>query len=442
MTEKTLSGRLSAYDAGLALLLLFTLAAIGYFVFGSNPESHRRYTAALLEFSLADGLLMEDLYRLETGGLSHYDTLVANERILRSAEHRLSHLPPHLEGSAELGRLVTELATLLNQKLAHMEDYKTTRAALRAGMDSLGALADEVRRSPGGAQIPRELLADTANRMLVFVNDPAARHREAVEALLDQIEGQAAGLPLSEPPPALGNFAGRAAAIVSNTVASQEQRRAITAIPLSTAGAQLSYAYHRAHQHSRQNAVAFMSAVLATLIAVMIVLTYINRWRTFQAEADIEARQQSLAAALKEARAQTATLSKGEAAAAATLAEERLAALLRHTFETIAIISREENFIFLSPAVTAMLGLSEKELIGKSVYEGIHADDLIRVKDYLTRAQKELQTDQTISYRLMDARGKWHLVESFASNQYSNPAIRGMVLNTRRLDATPDAAPQ
>ena len=84
-----------------------------------------------------------------------------------------------------------------------------------------------------------------------------------------------------------------------------------------------------------------------------------------------------------------------------------------------------------------MLGLPEQELIGRSVFEGIHADDLIRVKDYLTRAEKELQTAQTISYRLMDAHGKWHTMETFASNQYSNPAIRGMILNTRRLDARP-----
>jgi hypothetical protein len=39
----------------------------------------------------------------------------------------------------------------------------------------------------------------------------------------------------------------------------------------------------------------------------------------------------------------------------------------------------------------------------------------------------------------MDAFGKWHLVETFASNQASNPAVRGMVLNTRRLGMAPDS---
>lgn len=39
----------------------------------------------------------------------------------------------------------------------------------------------------------------------------------------------------------------------------------------------------------------------------------------------------------------------------------------------------------------------------------------------------------------MDAFGKWHLVKTFASNQASNPAVRGMVLNTRRLGMAPDS---
>lgn len=40
----------------------------------------------------------------------------------------------------------------------------------------------------------------------------------------------------------------------------------------------------------------------------------------------------------------------------------------------------------------------DKEMIGKSVYEGIHADDIIKVQDYLARAQRELPTEQNVRY--------------------------------------------
>jgi PAS domain S-box-containing protein len=149
--------------------------------------------------------------------------------------------------------------------------------------------------------------------------------------------------------------------------------------------------------------------------------------------------QAALKSAVKEAKVQSETVKRGEREQSALLAEERHNALVRHAFELMAILSRQENYIHVSPACEAFFGLTDKEMIGKSVYEGIHADDIIKVQDYLARAQRELPTEQTIQYRVMDAFGKWHLVETFASNQASNPAVRGMVLNTRRLGMAPDS---
>ncbi|MCF6285774.1 MAG: PAS domain S-box protein, partial [Candidatus Hydrogenedentes bacterium] len=404
------------FDAILAALLLFTLGIIGYFVYSANPKAHRSYGVALLEFEMSDRQLTEDLYRLQAGELSHYDGLVADVRSLRQAEHQLSRLPAHVEDFTELNDLVTQLAALVNQKLDRVEDFKSALAALRVGMDNLPALANEVRRSPEGSQISKAFLSDMLNNMLVLIDDPAAHHLDVVLAQLDLIAKRVEGITEADGTTPLQHFAQRTAAVVHYEQQATGHLRDITALPLSGTIAQLSYAYHNAHQKSRIRAVAFVSTVLAAMIVFFVVLTYFTRWRTAQREAAIEEKQRSLARALREARAQTATLKKGEVADATILAEERLATLLNNTFDMVCIISREENFIFISPAVTPMLGLSREELIGRSVYEGIHDDDLIRVKDYFTRAQKELQTTQTVSYRLMDAHGKWHVVETFASN--------------------------
>ena len=51
-------------------------------------------------------------------------------------------------------------------------------------------------------------------------------------------------------------------------------------------------------------------------------------------------------------------------------APERLKALIAHSFEVVAIASRQDNYIYVSPASREIYGLTEKELIGKSVYEG------------------------------------------------------------------------
>ena len=433
--------RLRAFDLLLAVLLVLTLIAIGYSVKNSSVDAHRDYVSDLIEFSLVERAVTQDLYRIDSGELAHYDTLVANVRRLRQAERRLNQLPAHVAGSAELNQLTTELAVFLNDSHYYIEDYKSTISAMRAGLDNLSALAENVQDYGLGNKISQAYLADTYRDMLTYVSEPAPRRLAMVEARLDFLNEQLSGLTEATPAPSLRRFTDRAVAIISDKQDGSELLQAIAGVPLAGTAAKLDYAYHRAHQGYRIKSVAITATILAGMITFFVVLTYATRWRTARKEAGIAEKQESLATALKEARAQSDTLRKGEASEATILAEERTAALLRHTFETVAIVSREENYIYLSPAVEQMLGLREKELIGRSVYEGIHTDDLIRVKDYFEQAQKELQTEQTITYRLMDASGKWLHVETFASTQYSNPAIRGMILNTREL-GEPSEAPK
>jgi PAS domain S-box-containing protein len=430
--------RLRAFDLFLAVLLVLTLIAIGYSVRNSSVDAHRDYISDLIEFSLVERAVTQDLYRVDSGELAHYDSLVANVKKLRQAERRLNQIPAHVAGSAELNRLTTELAVRLNDTHYYIEDYKSTMSAMRAGLDNLSVLAGNVQNYGQGNTISQSYLADTFQDMLTYVSEPAPRRRAKVEARLEFLSEQLSKLTETVPAPSLQRFADRAAAILADKQIGGELLQEIASVPLASTAARLDYAYHRAHQGYRIKSVAITATILAGMITFFVVLTYATRWRTARKEAVIAEKQDSLAAALKEARAQSDTLRKEEASEATILAEERTAALLRNTFETVAIVSREENYIYISPAVEQMLGLREKELIGRSVYEGIHADDLIRVKDYFEQAQKELQTEQTITYRLMNASGKWLHVESFASTQYSNPAIRGMVLNTRDLGEAPN----
>jgi len=219
-----------------------------------------------------------------------------------------------------------------------------------------------------------------------------------------------------------------------------EQRRAVDelsakigALPLAPRARELALHY----QGVRDGRTSFRAALFAGGGGLLVLLGYGGAvwmlWRERRRTAASEVARNELKATLKETRLEQAALRTDAQEDRGRLMEERHRALARHAFDVMAILSREENYIHVSPASESIYGLTEKEMIGKSVYEGIHADDIIKVQDYLTRAQRGLQMDQSIQYRVMDAYGKWHLVETHASNQASNPAIRGMVLNTRRL---------
>ncbi len=430
--------KLTSFDVLLVGLVLCSLCFIGYFVYSAKPNDHESYMVALLDFSMADDLLTEDFYRLQSGALTNFDALVSDKHLVHEAEHRLSRLPAYLKDNETLDKLIIQLTVQVNQKLNDMEDFKSALAGMRSSLDNLEALAEEVGRSPEGAQLTRPFLSETLSAVMEFVDDPTPRDLERIQGKLDEMNVLLAAQPEVDGTTPLHLFAARTKDVVDYRTRSSELLQAIAAIPVSNTAAELSYTYQYQHQQHRLWNSTALAILLALVIIAFAVLTYMTLRYARRHEIAVEAKQKSLDVALKDARDQSATLRRGEADGAVMLAEERLVTLLRNTFEMVSIISREENYIFLSPAVERVLGLPQKELIGKSVYEGIHGDDIIRVKDYFAQAQKELQTEQTISYRLMDAFGKWHVVETFASNQYTNPAIRGMVLNTRRLDVVAD----
>ncbi len=430
---------ITSFDILLVALILSTLGFLAYFVYSANPPAHQRYSRALLEFSLVDGKLTEDLYRMDAGELNNFDPLVSDMRLLVTHEYTLAQLPSTTAGNPALHDALAQLRKALHEKLGRLEDFKSSWATMRAMMDSLPANGDAVLRSSAGAAVPSSAVTGLLERIYVFLDEPNATNQEFLKEELDRLTALAGTPVAGEPRTALQQFTHMASLVVRHKERSVHELERISAIPVRTAAAHLTDTYLSAYQAKRYQSAWIVALFMGALLLTFVAITYVTQWRTARREAVVAEQQGALKEAIKEARIQTATLRRGEVSDATLLAEERMAALLCHTFEIAAIVSREEHFIFLSPAVETVLGIPEKELIGKSVYEGIHADDLIRVKDYLTRAQKELQTEQSIRYRVMDAFGKWHVVETFASNHYSNPAIRGLVLNTRPLDGAPAA---
>lgn len=110
--------------------------------------------------------------------------------------------------------------------------------------------------------------------------------------------------------------------------------------------------------------------------------------------------------------------------------EARFRSLVQNGNDLIAIIDPNANYKYVAPTSLKVLGIPAEEFIGKNAFEYIHKEDVPRVLKDL----EQLKTGGRITikpYRFKDAQGNWRWIETDLTNHLSNPAIEGIVANTK-----------
>jgi diguanylate cyclase (GGDEF)-like protein/PAS domain S-box-containing protein len=89
--------------------------------------------------------------------------------------------------------------------------------------------------------------------------------------------------------------------------------------------------------------------------------------------------------------------------------------------------------LFVSPSVERVLGYSPGELEGTPLLSMLHPDDIARGREALSRAGRPAPGAPTdpAEYRVRHRDGRWVDVESVATNLMDDPAIGGIIVNTR-----------
>ena len=111
--------------------------------------------------------------------------------------------------------------------------------------------------------------------------------------------------------------------------------------------------------------------------------------------------------------------------------EERFRSLVQNASDMIAILNAEARVVYLSPASQRILGISSSDRLGRDGFELIHPKDQPRVKamfdELLGKPGKSLRTE----YRVRHADGSWRVLESSMTHLLHNPAVNGVVVNSR-----------
>ncbi len=111
--------------------------------------------------------------------------------------------------------------------------------------------------------------------------------------------------------------------------------------------------------------------------------------------------------------------------------EEQFRALLQNSSDAISIIDRKGIIIFESSERNKISDFDIEELLHKSFFDIVHPDDVGQVnavfKEALVNPGKQIKKE----YRSLHKNKRWIYVESIFSNQLDNPAIKGIIVNSR-----------
>jgi PAS domain S-box-containing protein len=113
--------------------------------------------------------------------------------------------------------------------------------------------------------------------------------------------------------------------------------------------------------------------------------------------------------------------------------QKRMQLLLENASEVITIYEADETIRYISPSVESILGYGQKEMIGKSDIEKIHADHRDVFKDLFRKMKANPDEKVTVQYEYRAKDGNFMWIETTGANMMSNQAIHGFILNSRDI---------
>ncbi len=121
--------------------------------------------------------------------------------------------------------------------------------------------------------------------------------------------------------------------------------------------------------------------------------------------------------------------------------EERFRALVQGGADVIGILDLEGKYSYVSPSVFSIYGFKPEDLIGKSGIEFIHPDDVKGVEGIMQKNATENRVKFN-SIRFKDSKNEWRWVEAEFTNMLDNPAVKGIVVNSRDITEKVNALKQ
>ena len=111
--------------------------------------------------------------------------------------------------------------------------------------------------------------------------------------------------------------------------------------------------------------------------------------------------------------------------------EERFRAMIQNASDIVTILEADGTIRYESPAIERVLGYTPEELVGTNAFDHVHPDDLEAVMLAFAEALEKGSPTASAEMRFRHKDGSWRYFEAVGSNLLGEPAIRGLVVNSR-----------
>jgi diguanylate cyclase (GGDEF)-like protein/PAS domain S-box-containing protein len=117
-------------------------------------------------------------------------------------------------------------------------------------------------------------------------------------------------------------------------------------------------------------------------------------------------------------------------------AEARFKALVQHSSDVVTIIDVDGTILAQEGgSVAAIFGRLPGTLEGTRLEALLHPEDRPRLAELLRRLQDRERNTEVVVWRVDHGNGAWRYVETHARNLLAQPAVRGIILNSRDITA-------
>lgn len=113
--------------------------------------------------------------------------------------------------------------------------------------------------------------------------------------------------------------------------------------------------------------------------------------------------------------------------------EQRFKALVANISDIISLLDIQGKILYESASIKQILGYDEDEIVGKYVWEFVHPEDLENVASIFKTKMTEFGGNAQVEFRFRHKDGHYVHMEAQGNSQLDNPAIKGVVVNSRDI---------
>ncbi|MDP9120499.1 MAG: EAL domain-containing protein [Acidobacteriota bacterium] len=112
--------------------------------------------------------------------------------------------------------------------------------------------------------------------------------------------------------------------------------------------------------------------------------------------------------------------------------EEHFRSLIENALDIITILEPDGTIRYESPSIERVLGYRPEELVGRSIYDLTHPDDVPGLLHTLTEESREHGgSTSTAEFRFRHKNRSWRILEAIGNNLSAHSYVRGIIINSR-----------